>query len=156
AERDEKEQARQAEAEQRDAAVLNEQVAQKERDEAQRQRDQVQALNDELRATQAKLQRTLYAAHINLAQHAWEAGGAGQVRELLELHRPKLGESDLRGFEWHYFDRLCHSDLLTLKGHTKGVQSVAYSPDGKFLASAASGGYDEQDKEIPGVVKVWD
>src|SRR5262249_6701205 len=54
AERDEKEQARQAEAEQRAAAVLNEQVAQQERDEAQRQRDEVRALND-------RLQSTLYA-----------------------------------------------------------------------------------------------
>ena len=27
-------------------------------------------------------------------------------------------------------------ELLTLKGHTGGVQSVAFSPDGKRLASA--------------------
>jgi hypothetical protein len=64
AERDDKERARQAEAAQRDAAVLNEQVAQQERDEAQRQRDEVRALNE-------KLQRTLYVAHLNLARHAW-------------------------------------------------------------------------------------
>src|SRR5205823_14115550 len=47
------------------------------RDEAQRQRDEVRTL--------------LYASNMNLAQHAWEAGGADRVRELLELHRPKAG-----------------------------------------------------------------
>jgi eukaryotic-like serine/threonine-protein kinase len=79
------------------------------RDAAQRQRDEVQALNDKLAAKEQQLQRTLYAAHMNLAQHAWEAGGTEQVRELLEEHRPKPGESDLRGFEWYYLYRLCHA-----------------------------------------------
>jgi WD40 repeat protein/serine/threonine protein kinase len=139
AERDEKEQARRAEAEQRDAAVLNEQLAQQERDTAQLQRDEARALNHQL-------QRTLYAAHMNLAQHAWEAGGPERVRELLEQHRPKAGESDLRGFEWDYLFRLSHADLLTLK--TGGGISVAYSPDGKRLASGGSA--------REGLVKVWD
>ena len=85
------------------------QEATTQRDEAQKQRDEVRALNEQL-------QRTLYAAHINLAQHAWEAGRVGRVVELLEQHRPKAGESDLRGFEWYYLYRLCHGDLLTLKG----------------------------------------
>jgi WD40 repeat protein len=104
--------------------------------EAKEQRDEVRALNE-------RLQRTLYAAHMNLAQHAWEAGGVDRVRELLEEHRPKPGETDLRHFEWYYLYRLCHADLLTLNGGW--AYSVAYSPDGKRLARAA------------GVeVKVWD
>jgi WD40 repeat protein len=66
---------------------------------------------------------------MNLAKHAWDAGVIGRVDELLEQHRPKPGETDLRGFEWYYLYRLCHSDLLTLEGH-----GVAYSPDGKCVA----------------------
>ena len=123
AERDEREQARQAEAEQRVAAVLNEQVAQQERDEAQRQRDEVRALNQKLQATQAQLQRTLYVADMNLAQHAWEEAAVPRVLELLERHRPKPGQPDQRSFEWDYLYRLCHSDLLTLKAaHRRGQQ----------------------------------
>ena len=31
-------------------------------------------------------------------------------------------------------NRLCHSALLTLRGHTAGVVGVAYSPDGNSIA----------------------
>ncbi|HLJ95665.1 MAG TPA: protein kinase [Gemmataceae bacterium] len=133
-------------------AERNEQEAKKERDEAQRQRDEVKALNDKLAAKEQELQRNLYAAHMNLAQHAWEAGGIGRVLELLEQHRPKAGETDLRSFEWDYLDRLCHAEILTLKGHTGW--SVAFSPDGKRLASGSGAGIGQP----PGLgeVKVWD
>jgi WD40 repeat protein/serine/threonine protein kinase len=137
-------------------AEQKEQEAKKERDEAQRQRDEVKALNDklqatleELRATQDQLRRTLYAAHLNLAQQAWEAGDIERVRGLLELQRPKMGETDLRNFEWHYLYRLCHSELLTLK-HTWPLRCVAYSLDGKRLATVSGRNSFEAE------VKVWD
>jgi WD40 repeat protein len=44
---------------------------------------------------------------------------------------------------------------LTLQGHTHRVHSVAFSPDGKRLASG-SGGFDQQRKPLPGEVMVWD
>jgi WD40 repeat protein len=75
---------------------------------------------------------------MNLAHNAWDAGGIARVRVLLDQHRPKPGEADLRGFEWHYLHRLCHSELLSLKGHTSTVWAVAFSPDGKRLASASN------------------
>src|SRR5262245_46107960 len=77
--------------------------------EAQRQRDEVASLNERLQATQARLRRTLYAAHITLAQRAWEEDATERTLELLDEDRPQPGQTDLRGFEWHYLQRLCHS-----------------------------------------------
>jgi WD40 repeat protein len=134
-------------------AEQQKQEAKQQRDEARRQRDEIKALNDKLVAKEQRLQRTLYVAHMNVAQHAWEAGNIQRVQELLEEHRPKPGESDLRGFEWHYLYRLCHTEILTLKG---GAFGVAFSPDGKRLASG-SGTYDATKNAFVGVeVKVWD
>ena len=94
-----------------------------------------------------RLQRTLYAAHMNVAQHTWEEGNIQRVQELLEEHRPKAGESDLRGFEWYYLDRLCHAEILSIKD----MGGAVFSPDGTRLASTINRG--------PGTspqVKVWD
>src|SRR5205814_2410378 len=103
-------------------AVANAATAQENEQEAIKQRDEVKALADKLVAKDQQLERTLYAAHMNLAHNAFEAGAPGRLRELLAQHRPQPGEADLRGFEWYYMNRLCPSDLLTLKGHTSGVR----------------------------------
>lgn len=60
--------------------------------------------------------------------------------------------SEMRGWEWSYLKLQCHSDLRTLRGHTDKIQSVAYSPDGKTIASG-TGGWG---LGVPGEVIVWD
>src|SRR5207245_467827 len=110
-------------------------------------------LNEKLQATQAQLRSTLYAAHMNLAQHTWDTGGAERARELLELYRPKEAETDLRRFEWHYLYRLCHAELLTIKAHTR---SVAFSPDGTWLPGGMCDLYDAKQAYAALERKVWD
>ncbi len=111
---------------------------------AQIEKDRADAKADEAR-------RSLYATRMNLAQMSWEDSRLTRVLALLKQYEPQPGDEDLRGFEWHYWNRLAHSYQLNLEGHTSAVTSVAFSPDGKRLASACG---DLMRK--PGEVIVWD
>ncbi len=78
-------------------------------------------------------QHNLYAADMNLVQQAWEQNNAGQVRRLLA----DTATYPERGFEWYYWQRQTHLELLTLRGHLGCVVRVAFSPDGRRIATAS-------------------
>jgi WD40 repeat protein len=78
-----------------------------------------------------------YAADMNLAQQALAMNDLGRAKRLLNGHRPRPGEADLRGWEWRYLWRECRSDALSeLCRYSKPVYMVAYAPNGKTLAVA--------------------
>jgi len=78
----------------------------------------------------------LYAADIYTAARFVEAGQVGPALALLKNHDPAPNQADLRGFEWHLLRARCAGDPATvLRGHTRAVQTLAFSKDGRRLAS---------------------
>jgi WD40 repeat protein len=93
-----------------------------------------------------RAERSLYGADMILAQQALEAGNLGEARRFLEKYRPSysrfglgFSRNDLRGWEWRYLWTLSRSDELATLGKQPGnlghVSHVAFSPDGRTLAS---------------------
>ncbi|HEV3301424.1 MAG TPA: protein kinase, partial [Planctomycetaceae bacterium] len=78
--------------------------------EADRQRAEADKQRDEARVT-------AYASGMQLAKRAWEENNVIRARELLEEVPKEAAGRKLRGFEWCYLSRLCHSETLTLEGH---------------------------------------
>jgi eukaryotic-like serine/threonine-protein kinase len=99
------------------------------------------------RAAERLERRRAHGVGMLLTQAAWEQHQVDRFLQLLEEHRPrKVRDEDFRGFEWFYWKRQFQRGHTTLKGHTDKVLSVAFSADGKRIASGS------QD----GTVKVWD
>jgi len=59
-------------------------------------------LRKEAQAQELLARRTAYSADMNLVQQALAVNDLGRAVSLLNRHRPKPGQSDLRGWEWRY------------------------------------------------------
>ena len=104
-------------------------------------------LRQQAQAQELVARRMAYASDMNLAQQSLQLNNLGQARGILNRHRPKPGESDLRGWEWRYLWRLCRSDaLFTLCQKSNRVYAVSFSHDGQLLAV----------QDTSSEVSVWD
>jgi len=96
-----------------DAAQRSE-AAQRKQAERDRETEQLAESKAQTEADRADVEaktsrRYLYAAHMNLAQVAFEKDRFSTTTNLLDRYRET---DDLRGFEWYYWDRVCHSELM--------------------------------------------
>jgi WD40 repeat protein/serine/threonine protein kinase len=83
-----------------------------------------------------------YVGNMRLLQEAAEENDAVQCRDLLQ----ETASNPARGFEWYYWQRQIHLDLRTFHGHSGGVLSVAFSPDGQRIVTGS----------LDGTAKVWE
>jgi hypothetical protein len=116
-------------------------VVERARDAAElAQREAVTARDGEKKARE-QLAAVEYGRTMQVAHQEWRDNNVAATVALLEGT-----PTDLRGWEWRYVHRLCHSDLLTLKGHTGPVLSASFSRDGSRIVTAS---HDR-------TAKVWD
>jgi WD40 repeat protein/predicted Ser/Thr protein kinase len=85
------------------------------------------------------MRQNLYAADMLEVQRAVEQKSFTTARSLLDAHRPKAAQPDLRGFEWrHLWERSRGDDAIVLTDGDREARGLAFSPDGRWLAASGT------------------
>ena len=143
------------------ARSLNREIAAKGRAEAAEKEATANAQAEA--AARQDAESELYFNRVALAERNAVAGQSARALELL-----KACPVSMRGWEWHHARRLAEGSLFTLGAGPLPVHAVAFSPDGRKLATTS--GDDGMAlapntsvmhapgplPSIPGVVKLWD
>ena len=125
---------------------------------AQKRRAEERALAEASQRARAELAETkaldnLYSSQIAQARLEWRLNNISAARQLLEQCDPRR-----RRWEWHYLEGVGRPELLTIEvpPAMEFVDAVAFSPDGRRFAFAASNPYGATRDELRHPVEVWD
>lgn len=118
--------------------------------EAQQEAERLKDLaeNNEHKAVEMAehLRLSAYVSDMKVIQRALDQHNIQRARMLLNRHRPRPGQHDLRGLEWRYlWTRSRGEELKVLHPHDGIAPLAVFSPNGKWLATA---GFDRK-------LKVW-
>jgi len=102
---------------------------------AEQRGDDLAKANADLARRFDEARRALYASRTARVENALAADQRDEARALLAAC-----PEDLRGWEWRHLARRLDGSRVTLVGDGQPVVAVAYSPDGRLLASGAADG----------------
>jgi WD40 repeat protein len=113
--------------------------AEKAKGDAEAAQRRAETAEGEAKAAKRQLTKYAYADRISLAQREWDGGRAVLARRLLQEAGDLQEEltPGRRPWEWDHLNRTFHPELAVLTGHTDRVASVAFSPDGRRVATAS-------------------
>jgi WD40 repeat protein len=129
------------------AALAGEVTAHRTADE---QRNRALAAQQTAQRAKVASDLSLYFNRVHLAHREWLAGNVGRAAELLD-ECPE----ELRHWEWRYVRRLCDADFMKLTPESDLVHCVAYSRDGRYLATASGPSQRPQSGPLTAVC-LWD
>jgi WD40 repeat protein/serine/threonine protein kinase len=111
---------------------------------------QLVTASERLNAARVSEERIGYFKNMLLAEREWFNNNVGRAEPLLDQCVPEPGHADLRGWEWQYLKRQCHTELKTIPVLPTQVMTqamgVAFSADDRHIATT---GYDDK------TVRIW-
>lgn len=117
----------------RDAAVAAKENESTARKQAQKDRDDANAARKFAQEKEHEALESLYVSRLYALEPLWQQNEWGELDRLMTEWRPKQGEFDFRGWEWHYLQDQLRQQVDRLPGR---VYHAVWSPDGKHLAAA--------------------